>query len=513
MSNECSRVASRREGKAGSSRVCLLRSMTASMSNRARAFSRIRLEALPHSSPGPRLRRRSEPNEAAVLLRGHAPALLAPAARPVGIFLYWFWFGRPFSWVQAQGQRRDRAERPEGDNSTVFSDVHPYVGYVEEPTSESGVRRSDNGQKVPVSEFGYIDDKSPIQTRGPDKVVVAVLGGSVACYFAVNGTRRLEADLARSPEFAGKRFVFVNLAIGGYKEPQQLMTLAYLMTLGAQFDLVLNIDGFNEVALYELENASHHIFPAFPRSWHAKVGSTDPVLGLTRGRLLVIEDARTSLARWHSRAPWRYSVLCNVLWQSAIGVSNGRHSASATSTSGPTRATAPMSSPARSRIRQSRRALRAPRRDLDEQLASPEPALQRKGHAVLPLPPAQPVFPRLQADGRGGEEGGDLARASLPPGVEIGYPLLLRNGRKLKEQGVRFFDLTGIFKDHPEPIYVDSCCHSNQRRPRPHGRRHRPRHPFGSRNAQWNALRKGASVRPSQKNVALGRHRKLVSSL
>jgi len=47
-------------------------------------------------------------------------------------------------------------------------------------------------------------------------------------------------------------------------------------------------------------------------------------------------------------------------------------------------------------------------------------------------------------------------------GVEIGYPLLLRNSRLLKEQGVRFFDLTGIFKDHPEPIYVDSCCHSNQ---------------------------------------------------
>ena len=47
-------------------------------------------------------------------------------------------------------------------------------------------------------------------------------------------------------------------------------------------------------------------------------------------------------------------------------------------------------------------------------------------------------------------------------GVELGYPLLLRNAPALKEQGVHFFDLTGIFKDHPEPIYVDSCCHCNQ---------------------------------------------------
>jgi hypothetical protein len=47
-------------------------------------------------------------------------------------------------------------------------------------------------------------------------------------------------------------------------------------------------------------------------------------------------------------------------------------------------------------------------------------------------------------------------------GVEMGYPLLIRNGRALKEQGIPFYDLTGIFGDHPEAIYIDSCCHSNQ---------------------------------------------------
>ena len=46
--------------------------------------------------------------------------------------------------------------------------------------------------------------------------------------------------------------------------------------------------------------------------------------------------------------------------------------------------------------------------------------------------------------------------------VETGYPLLIPNGRALKEQGIPFYDLTGIFKDHPEAIYIDSCCHSNQ---------------------------------------------------
>jgi hypothetical protein len=40
-------------------------------------------------------------------------------------------------------------------------------------------------------------------------------------------------------------------------------------------------------------------------------------------------------------------------------------------------------------------------------------------------------------------------------GVETGYPLLIRNGRALKEQGIPFYNLTGIFKDYPEAIYID----------------------------------------------------------
>ncbi len=173
--------------------------------------------------------------------------------------------------------------------------------------------------------------------------MVAVLGGSVASYFAVNGTRRLEADLAGSPRFADQHFVFVNLALGGYKEPQQLMTMAYLMTLGAQFDLVLNIDGFNEVALHELENAGHHIFPAFPRSWYAKVGSTDPALGLIRGKLLVLDEATSPAGTRALPGGTRCSATSSGL--SATTGSSGRPIGSAKSTSRPTIALGRTSSP------------------------------------------------------------------------------------------------------------------------------------------------------------------------
>jgi hypothetical protein len=46
-------------------------------------------------------------------------------------------------------------------------------------------------------------------------------------------------------------------------------------------------------------------------------------------------------------------------------------------------------------------------------------------------------------------------------GIEVGYPLLERRFPELEANGVRFGDLRQILRDHPEPLYVDPCCHLN----------------------------------------------------
>ncbi len=144
--------------------------------------------------------------------------------------------------------------------------------------------------------------------------MIGITGGSVACFFAINGTKRLEEALAQDPRFAGKQFVFVNLALPGYKQPQQLMTLAYLLSLGAEFDMIVNIDGFNEVALDEFENSEKYLFPAFPRLWQARIVVSDMNLGFNRIKLLLINAERAELARQFSRPPWGYSPLGNLIW-------------------------------------------------------------------------------------------------------------------------------------------------------------------------------------------------------
>ncbi len=32
----------------------------------------------------------------------------------------------------------------------------------------------------------------------------------------------------------------------------------------------------------------------------------------------------------------------------------------------------------------------------------------------------------------------------------------------MKSRGVDFHDLTMIFRDHPEPLYIDNCCHVSE---------------------------------------------------
>ena len=47
--------------------------------------------------------------------------------------------------------------------------------------------------------------------------------------------------------------------------------------------------------------------------------------------------------------------------------------------------------------------------------------------------------------------------------VELGYPYLIKEGKKLTRNGIQFFDLTMLFRNESEPLYKDSCCHLNKR--------------------------------------------------
>src|SRR6266852_2081297 len=84
-----------------------------------------------------------------------------------------------------------------------------------------------------------------------DDFGVGVFGGSVAEHLVLApiGGLQLRDALQQTRSLAGKRVVVINLAQGSEKQPQQLIELSYLLALGQRFDLVVNVDGFNEFAL------------------------------------------------------------------------------------------------------------------------------------------------------------------------------------------------------------------------------------------------------------------------
>ena len=177
--------------------------------------------------------------------------LLESAAR-----LWSITIGHPYSRVEALEQlakardaalgiRPDAAVEEDGDDRARWA-ISPYLGY--------------DRAHAPERIDRYLQD---LRDAGPETFHVMVLGGSVAANFNWHGKEPLTKALARDPRWRRKDLRFLQFARGAYKQPQQLITVACLFNLGLVPDAVLNIDGFNEVAI-GAGNAARGVHPGQP---------------------------------------------------------------------------------------------------------------------------------------------------------------------------------------------------------------------------------------------------------
>jgi hypothetical protein len=365
---------------------------------------------------------------------------------------------------EALGSSADAAAGAEATPEPVTV-LHPYLGFVRNPRRRldplpDGTLLTDSA----VNDLGFPEGPPPVQKRSPGKLVFAILGGSLAMNFSQTGAPFLRQALERAPPFRGSELVFVRLAQGGYKQPQQLQTLSYLLALGAEFDYVIALDGFNEVALHPVENGLRGVFPAYPRGWALRVETLPDAAALARrGERVHLEDGR---ARWSQRFAGPLlgrSPLANLLWlfgdrrlQARIveveeWLRQHRPDAQGYVATGP--------------------GFRGGDSAAYEELAAVwrRSALQlhrlsaANGALFLHfLQPNQYVPGTKQLT----DEERRLAWDANHPyraGVERGYPLLMREGEALRREGVRFRDLTPLFRDVEETIYRDRCCHINER--------------------------------------------------
>jgi len=331
----------------------------------------------------------------------------------------------------------------------VVEVIHPYLGYVMHPD-----RNPD------VSPLGFPTTPPLVFEPSADRLVVGVVGGS----FAAGFSWAARDDLAAAFEPLDREVVVVNLAMGGYKQPQQLLALTWALSLGAHFDVVLNLDGFNDIVLPIVANLSGDVNPFYPRRWNRRVSAfASPEEAVLLAGIAGIDQKRRENARRFLR--WRLdrSVAMSLAWRSRDLMLTNR------------------------RARYAMKLETAqPSGDIDFLTHGPEFGdgdgeslydtlagyWQRcseqiniicKGNGIAYYHLLQPNQ-YVEGSKSMSTEERQVAIADdhfYRESAQEGYPALRRHGELLEANGIRFADLTMIFEDVPEPIYVDDCCHIN----------------------------------------------------
>jgi hypothetical protein len=401
---------------------------------------------------------------------------LVAASEGISCLAYRFvdgqWFTAARAWDERQGllehqditRPRIMVRTPDGAIIPMphFADVHPYLGFSYDPDGRLPRLRGED----PATSWGFTGkaDRSPVRKRGPGKVVVGILGASVASIFAGQGLEVLEREMKRSPRFAGQKIEFVSLAIGSFKQPQQLMALNYALALGAEFDIVLNLDGLNEVAWYTHDNRRNGIFHLYPNGWHRFLGQLpDPALDDLLGRLAWQGDRRAKWAGRFQCSPLCCSVTANLVWK--LGDRPAERSIEATMQA--------LSRLIRSGHRYGVRGPRRTFRDDDEMLVELVATWERCSLLIDRLCREHGIayYQFLQPNQyvRGSKPLSDLERTKFyredypsRPLIEKGFEMMRQAGRRLREHGVRFHDVSMAYSGHRETFYIDNCCHINR---------------------------------------------------
>ncbi len=338
--------------------------------------------------------------------------------------------------------------------------LHPYLGYVMDPRlAERGVERA--GLDPLSVELGFPRNREPvIQPPAPGRALIGIFGGSVADILSVSGAEALRAALATAPAFAGREIVLLSLAAPGYKQPQALMTLNYLLVLGAHFDAVINLDGANDLALPETELAPFGVAPFYPRGWYTRAADLSPELRLAVGRVALLEELRRSAAELFSRVPLRLSLTSGLVWTALDRELAARVAAAEA---------ALLARP--SGLDPQAQGPRLPEDDAQARIVSvwQQSSLQM---ARLCKSLGIPYFHFLQPNQyvpdskpMGEAERRIAIREDSPlrlP-IERGYARLREAGSALAATGVAFTDLSDVFRDVEEPLYLDDCCHLDAR--------------------------------------------------
>jgi hypothetical protein len=289
---------------------------------------------------------------------------------------------------------------------------------------------------------------------------ILIVGGSVANGFAGQGRERLIELLEQDPRLARRDVRTHGRAFGGAKQPQQINVVTYVLGLGWKPDAIVNIDGFNEVAL-AAQNAAIGVHPIHPSAAHWSHLIVDG--GASRGQLdlqFAMREAQVQTRRTSDRA-LRWGLHHSALFGGATlsrlqGLRreySRLHDSYATYLAAEGRGGDQLGP--------------AFEGTLDEAVdlsllawAESSRALQGicNANGMVYVHALQPTMYHEGSKRLTAEEvavgGGTRPQIEA---VRYGYPLMRRLGRDLAADGVGFVDTSMLFQDVEHTLYIDLC--------------------------------------------------------
>ena len=327
--------------------------------------------------------------------------------------------------------------------------LHPYLGYSTVP--------------LPVSGGPHLADNETPAPPAPNETVVVITGGSVAENFHNDSRDVLLRELRAGGCLGGGPVRVLLFALPAYKQPQQLAAVAYYLALGGKIDLLINIDGFNEVVSTVI-NQHKGVFPGYPRFWYGLTCSVVSPEYLKRvGRAQLCRDRQRALAA--VTHPLGLSATATLVWYLSANALDAKlariqHSLLELEAGEKSRLeyhrTGPAGSLEEGQVAGFAVSLWAnASRQLDHLARCNSFAYF---HFLQPnqyVPDSKPLSPVER------ESCYDPAHYRRQV-VEESYPLLREAGALLTRHDVRFHDLTRVFQDVTDTLYTDDTCHFNK---------------------------------------------------
>jgi hypothetical protein len=330
--------------------------------------------------------------------------------------------------------------------------LHPYLGFVSIPHPNY------NAFNLP--------GENPVIKKTPDALNVVIMGGSVAKDVYTYTGERIQQILRTSKSFEHRKINLVVFALGGFKQPQQLIALNYFMALGAEYDIVINIDGFNEMVLPFADNLPNHVFPSYPRHWNIYARKKlDSKVMLVMGKQAVINERIKQNKAFMAGSILQVSNFALFIWKvtetkqkagmakleaqlrTIMESSESDYQSTGIYTT-VTDTLAFFREQAEFWRRSSRQIAQLEQSAGFDYFHFLQPNQYDEGSKTLTEQEMNMAF-----------ESGPFA---YKEGARIGYPLLREQGILLKNEGVNFTDLSMLFKNENRTVYNDKCCHFNQ---------------------------------------------------